>query len=138
MIEKSVEDQSILNKLNSDWIGISSSILCLIHCLILPIAFITGSSLLTHKDLDILGLNFNLDYVFGVVSLFAAYYSSRHAHRKYIKYMFLIGWLIFISGMTFLRGTHLFFMMHIGTSILIITHIQNIRLCRTKDCEHTH
>ena len=131
-------NHNLNTKINSDWIGISSSILCLIHCLILPIAFVTGSSLITHKHLDLFGINFNIDYIFGVISLFAAYYSSRHAHKKYIKYMFLVGWLTFIIGMTFLKETPIFYFMHIGTAILIITHIQNIRICRNNHCDHTH
>jgi len=126
----------------SDFLGISASILCLLHCIALPIIFISFGVGLHSLDAPEYGLEYhdghteflglNLDYIFAIFALLAAYISAKRAHFRYIKVLLGIGWVVFIAGVYFHH--ELFYLMHIGSALLIFAHIQNLRACRKKAC----
>lgn len=121
-------------KFNSDYFGITASIACIIHCLIVPLFFILSGYANEEFHLELFGID--LDYVFVVIAVIPAYLSFRHTHRKLLKYLFAIGWLLFLSGVL-LKDTNLHWVfMHIGSLTLISSHIYNIRLCNQERCEH--
>lgn len=127
-------------RLNSDYLGISASVLCLIHCLTIPIALLVSQ--LLGVELNISpnlhdGLRF-LDFVFLVVSLYAVYQSFKHSHNKSIKILFVFGWLTFFAGVITHSEFHTDIPLHFGTAILIIAHIKNIRECSQHGCESDH
>ncbi|GAB3325403.1 hypothetical protein GCM10027299_23470 [Larkinella ripae] len=66
----------------ADYIGITGSVLCIIHCLITPILLIS-STLLTDHTLRVGFLS--LDYVFILVNIVAVFFASRRAREPYIK-----------------------------------------------------
>ena len=127
----------------SDNVGIISSILCLIHCLLLPVA-ISAVSVANHHLHDHGhghthshgGLEF-LDYIFWVFSLIAVYYSVRHTHHIRIRLAFYFAGLLFTGGILFkdyLPGGEIW--SYMGSLCLICTHAYNIRYC--KHCVEAH
>lgn len=112
----------------SDKIGITASILCLIHCLAIPILFTVSADTLHLVDHEMP----IVDYIFAVVALVAAYLSGRKTTNPKIKLAFGIGWALFILGVLLHDNPYLFALLHIGSIILIATHLKNIRSCRIK------
>ena len=115
-----------LNKIPSDKVGIISSLLCLIHCLAIPLIFGFSAEALhaIHHDYPV------IDYIFAVISLIAAYFSIRKTDKTALKIGFIFGWILFILGVI-MHGNHIMvWSLHLGTLILIITHLVNLRTCR--------
>jgi len=73
-----------------------------------------------------------VDYIFALVALVAAYLSGRKTTNPKIKLAFGIGWALFILGVLLHDNPYLFALLHIGSIILIATHLKNIRSCRIK------
>ena len=67
-----------------DLVGMLSSGLCLIHCLLFPF-FVSATH---HSDFHF----FNLDYLFLLIGLWAVWHASRHARTKGIRYMLWISY----------------------------------------------
>ncbi len=59
----------------ADYVGITGSILCIIHCLITPVLLVT-SNILQHDTLRVGYMS--LDYVFIGVNIVAVYFATRH------------------------------------------------------------
>jgi len=117
-----------LEPTTSDKIGITASILCLIHCLAIPILFTVSADTLHLVDHEMP----IVDYIFALVALVAAYLSGRKTTNPKIKLAFGIGWALFILGVLLHDNPYLFALLHIGSIILIATHLKNIRSCRIK------
>jgi MerC mercury resistance protein len=115
-----------LEPTTSDKIGITASILCLIHCLALPILFTVSADTLhlVNHEMPI------IDYIFAGVALVAAYLSARKTTNTKVKIAFGVGWAFFILGVLLHDNPYLFILLHIGSIILIITHLKNIHSCR--------
>ncbi len=71
-----------INSSFGDWIGIFSSGICLIHCVLMPFV-VSANLLLTSQDIELLPEGH--DYAFAVLSLIAAYTSTRHAKRVWLN-----------------------------------------------------
>lgn len=115
-----------IRQIPSDKVGIISSALCLIHCLAIPLIFGFSAEALhaIHHDYPA------IDYIFAVISLVAAYFSIRKTDNITLKAGFIIGWLLFIVGVIMHSNPILVWLLHIGTLILIITHLVNLKMCR--------
>ncbi len=116
----------------ADYIGITGSILCIVHCLVTPVLVMT-STLLNH---DSLRLGFlSLDYVFIAVNMVAVWSASRHTSRQIT--IALWGFLVLFAGGLLLEDVHEGFeyLAYAASIGLVITHIANIRHCRT---HHVH
>ncbi len=123
----------MIKKLNSDFLGMLSSILCLIHCLALPfIVVFFGETLKSLEHLEF------VDWIFALISLYAAYDSLRKTQLKGLRITFIIGWLFFIFGVIFHEDKILSYSLHLGSLILIISHIRNYMLKRKYGCEVKH
>lgn len=123
----------MIKKLNSDFLGMLSSILCLIHCLALPfIVVFFGETLKSLEHLEF------ADWIFAVISLYAAYDSLRKTQSKGLRITFIIGWLFFIIGIIFHESGVLSYSLHLGSLILITSHIRNYMLKRKYGCEVKH
>lgn len=122
----------------SDYIGITSSILCLIHCLGLPFLFFSvqyfGFNIFSGIAEEIEHLWF-FDAIFLLTASIAVYFALKHAHSKNIKLLLSSGWILFAIGVIFEHNEYLHYTIHIGSILLIIGHIQNIRLCRSGNCK---
>ena len=111
---------------SSDKIGIVASVLCLIHCLAIPIAFTLSADTLylVEHEMPI------IDYIFAGVALVAAVLSARKTKDPKVKAAFAVGWGLFILGVLFHHHHLMVYLLHLGSLVLIVTHYKNIRQCR--------
>lgn len=73
-----------------------------------------------------------IDYVFAAVALIAAVLSARKTTNPKVKLAFAIGWTLFIAGVLLHDNPYLFITLHLGSIVLIVTHLKNIQSCRVK------
>jgi hypothetical protein len=125
-------------KLNWDSVGILTSLLCAIHCLLLPL-------LLT--SLPIFGFDLIHDPIFewsmialaiaiGIYALSHGY--KKHHHNKLPIYLFCAGAVLLILKQFYHGNT---FLLIAAVIFIIAAHVQNYRLCRKTSCSaphHTH
>lgn len=115
-------------KINWDALGITTSILCAIHCAILPLVVVS---------LPVMGINIvhNLFFEYGMICLafvigtWALSHGFRKHHRRYIP------WLLFTGGMLLLIAKQLwhqyeFQILPFAVVLIIAAHLLNYRLCR--------
>lgn len=116
----------------ADYVGITGSVLCIVHCLITPVLVMT-STLLNHDTLRVGFLS--LDYLFIGVNMLAVYSASRHTSTP-IKAMLWTCLALFATGLL-LEDVHKGFeyLAYIASLSLVVTHFANIRYCRT---HHVH
>lgn len=116
----------------ADYLGITGSVLCIIHCLITPVLLMT-TTLLNHNPLRIGFLS--LDYLFIVVNIVAVWSASRHTSRS-LRISLWSCLALFAAGLL-LEDVHPGFeyLTYGASAGLVITHIGNIRYCRIN---HTH
>lgn len=120
----------MIKKLNSDFLGMFSSFLCLIHCLALPMLVVfSGEALKNIEHLEF------LDWIFAAISLYTAYDSIKKTKSKSLKISFIIGWIFFITGVFFHESEILSYSLHLGSLILIISHIRNYIFTRKYGCD---
>ena len=109
----------------ADYIGITGSVLCIIHCLITPILLMT-SNLLQNQHLRVGYLS--LDYVFIAVNIVAVYSATRHYAAPAVKKS-LWGFLSLFTVALLLEDTNPVFtyLAYVASAGLVITHLINIR-----------
>lgn len=117
----------------ADYIGITGSVLCIIHCLITPILLLT-SSVLQNSTVRVGYLS--LDYVFIGVNIIAVYFATRHYAPSAIKRS-LWGFLSLFTVALLLEETAPIFeyLAYTASAGLVITHLLNIRQHRMN---HAH
>ena len=122
----------VLNR-KADYIGISGSVLCIIHCLITPVLLVS-SSFLTNDTVRVGYLS--LDYVFIGVNTLAVYFATRHATTPAIKAC-LWSFLSLFAVAIVLEDVNEFFeyLGYTASVGLVLTHLMNIRFQRL---HHTH
>jgi hypothetical protein len=123
-------------KVNWDGLGIITSLLCAVHCALLPV-------LLTSLPLFGVNIIHNLLFEWGMIAIAAAVgaYSLYHGFIKHHQQ-----WLpaiLFAVGILFLITKQLFHQYEIWllipAVILIVTaHFQNYRLCHLSKCSSPH
>jgi hypothetical protein len=112
----------------ADYIGIAGSILCILHCLIVPaLAF---SSTLAHNHHANTGL-ISLDYFFILVNGLAVFYATRNHKALWLR-IFLWGALsLFAVSLIFEHQYQAFtWLGYVGSGLLIIGHVINIYICQ--------
>jgi hypothetical protein len=116
----------------ADYLGITGSVLCIIHCLITPVLVIT-STLLNHDALRVGFLS--LDYLFIGINIVAVWSASRHASR--LIRLALWGFLSLFAVGLLLEDLHESFeyLAYAASAGLVAGHLLNIRYCRT---HHAH
>lgn len=117
----------------ADYIGITGSVLCIIHCLITPILLMT-TALLQDEQLRIGYLS--LDYVFIGVNIIAVYFATRHYAPPLIKKS-LWGFLSLFTIALLLEDVNPAFeyLAYTASAGLVISHLLNIRQHRLN---HVH
>jgi hypothetical protein len=117
-------------KLNWDALGIGTSILCAIHCALLPVLMST---------LPIFGVNIihNLFFEWGMIALafIVGSYSLFHGYLKHHRSLMPV--LIFSFGFIFLAQYEILFLI-IAVVLIIIAHFYNYRLCHRSKCSSPH
>jgi hypothetical protein len=117
----------------ADYIGITGSVLCIIHCLITPV-LLMSSALIKHDELRFGYLS--LDYLFIIVNIVAVYFATRHHASPAIKRSLWGFLLVFAVAIVLEDANEAFeYLGYVASAGLVITHMINIRQHRL---EHAH
>ena len=131
-----------LRKINLDTLGISASLLCAIHCAVLPLFFTSlplfGLEILHNKVFE-----YSMIAFAGMIGSYALYHGwKRHHHRTLPLILFFIGLSLLVLKEVFSMAE---IILLIPAAVLIIgAHILNYKDCRKanrchkNDCNHEH
>ena len=127
-------------RINWDWLGIGASVICAIHCALLPL-------LLTSLPLFGINIIHHLGFELGMIALALVIgsYSMYHGYKKH--HHRLTPWLLFLLGGGFLILKQLFpdyqlLLLVPAVALIINAHLLNVRSCRSHnhahadDCRH--
>lgn len=119
-----------MNKHRYDKIGIISSILCVIHCAIIPILL----TIVANMGDPFGAFSFPLHLIFIALAFTAVYFASKNSYSIKIKIALWSFFILFAAGIFLEQFTHIDNSLTLLSSIgLIVTHLINIRYC--KKCE---
>ncbi len=109
----------------ADYIGITGSVLCLVHCLAAPVLVMT-SNLLRN---DTLRAGFlSLDYVFIVINIIAVYFAARQHTSSAIRTALWSFLFIFAVGLLLEDVSPVFeYVAYIASMGLVVSHLLNLR-----------
>ena len=111
---------SIKNTIRADRAGITSAILCSVHCLIVPVLFLLKYSLGKKISIGLPVWWGYFDYLFLVISFIAVYHSA-----KRVKLALWFFWCVLVVAILFESVLH--WMAYIASAGLIASHFWNIR-----------
>jgi hypothetical protein len=118
----------------ADYIGITGSVLCLIHCIATPFLLLTSSVLRENNTIQAGFLS--LDYVFIGVNIVAVYFATRHQTIPAIRMALWCFLVLFTVALLLEDRSPVFEYLGYAASLgLVTTHLANIRYCRTR---HSH
>jgi hypothetical protein len=114
----------------ADRLGITSAVICTVHCLVVPSVF-----LLKYWWTNTSGREFwssglpawweTLDYLFLIIGFIAVYHAASHASGRGVKLSLWLFWLCLAVAIVFEDKLH--WMAYIASAGLIVTHFINIR-----------
>jgi hypothetical protein len=118
----------------ADKLGITSAVICAVHCLVIPAVF-----LLKYSVVDGLGATSGhagwgaglpswwetLDYAFLLIGFYAVYHATSHSPFKGVKISLWFFWLCLAVAVVFESKLH--WMAYLASAGLIVTHFVNIR-----------
>lgn len=115
----------------SDYLGISSATICLIHCLAAPILMSMGVAVHDHEGHDHgwqMLLSHGWDFVFLGIGFVAVILSSRHMSSRPRKFL-LWGSFAFLAAAILLEhvGPIFQYLVYASSVALILTHTANIK-----------
>ena len=130
----------MIRKINWDALGVTTSLVCAVHCAVLPLLF---------TSLPFLGIDFVKDKVFeysmiglafiiGVIALSHGY--RKHHHKLYPVTIFT-GGFIFLVIKEWLPAYEIPFLI-VAVTLILLAHYLNYRQCRSHgncpkdDCKH--
>lgn len=131
-----------IEAINSDKIGIISSIFCLFHCTITPILFISQPTILnTYSDSPEIWWRL-ASLLFIPFSLYAVYRSNRNTTNRYLGFFMWLSCFILLA--TIINEAFEIFSLEeylsYGASITLgFLHVYNLKYCTCKDddcCTH--
>ncbi len=123
-------------KLNWDAMGIATSILCAIHCALLPVLVTT---------LPVFGIDIVENAVFEwgmvvlafVVGVYSLYHGFIKHHRNYTPiYIFGVGFFFLVIKQFFKQYEYL--LLAVAVLLIIVAHYHNYRLCNKSKCASPH
>jgi hypothetical protein len=124
--------KSDLTSHKADYVGITGSVLCLIHCLITPVLLVTSTLL---NDELVRTSYLSLDYVFIAVNIVAVYTATRHAPANIRTSLW--GFLTLFAVCIVLEDVSPVFeyAAYVASLGLVGSHLHNIWYCRMR---HAH
>jgi len=119
-------------KLNADKLGIVSSSLCLIHCIVTPFLFLAKTSSLTSFTDEPVWWHF-IDYLFLIVSFIAIKQATKKSTKNWLTIVFWSVWVLLLLAI--INETFEIIMLselftYIPAIIIIILHFYNHRYCK--------
>ena len=115
-------DESTNTRL-SDYLGMISAIICLIHCLVGPVLVGIGAAHSDHIHEEASGFWANhelFDITFLLIGLIAVYFSASHTHERWMKVLLWMSY-VFLAA-TLLMGSFsvLFQYLSCGAALIVI------------------
>ena len=106
----------------SDWMGIASSVGCLIHCLLMPVLLSSAASFTAHEEYHW------LDFIFLALAAVAVWFSARKTNVLAVRILLIVAWAVF-AGSIIWEETLPFasVLMYLGSVLLIVGHVLNLR-----------
>jgi hypothetical protein len=123
-------------KFNWDWIGIGTSVLCAIHCALLPLLV---------PSLPLFGVNIvhNVFFEWGMILLafvvgsYALFHGYIKHHRSLLPvYIFIVGFILLLLKQFFLHIEN--WLLLPAVCFIIGAHYYNYRLCHRTKCRSAH
>lgn len=109
----------------ADYIGITGSVLCLLHCLVTPVLLVS-SSLFQHAPLRAGFLS--LDYIFIGINAVAVYFATRNGMSVPVKRSMWGFLTLFSIALVFEYTAPIFrYVTYAASAGLVISHLINIR-----------
>jgi hypothetical protein len=117
-----------------DYIGVSASFLCLLHCLASPLVFITKASWVHYNDIAALWWT-SLDYVFLSISLYAVFQISKIQNNSWILFTLWGSWIVLL--LIILNEKVAFIelpeeIIYFPSVSLMLLHLYNLKYCTCK------
>lgn len=130
----------MLRKINWDALGISTSLICAIHCALVPLLFTSlplfGTDLVKEKTFEYIMIC--LAFVIGVIALLHGY--RKHHHKLFPITIFTVGF-IFLVAKEWKPEIEIPFL-SIAVVFILTAHYLNYKFCRahnhahSDDCNH--
>jgi MerC mercury resistance protein. len=119
-----------LRKLNLDVLGIGASLICALHCAVLPLMMtvlpLLGLEMFSNEKLEYALLS--CTFLVGCISLFRGYRYHHHTAKPLL--LFALGFVLLLTG-HFLAPENLeALLISAGAILVIIAHVWNLRECR--------
>jgi len=113
----------------ADYVGILGSVLCILHCIAMPMLAL-GSSL-GHDHHEHIGF-ISLDYFFILLNLIAVYFATREHKSLLVRVLLWSALSIFAVSLIFEERSIIFqWLGYFGSALLIIGHLVNLYFCQT-------
>ena len=128
-------------KLNSDYLGIFSGSLCILHCAFTPILFLSQTPLVTlNQEAPVVWKMLN--FLFLILSFIAVYRSGKNSNNTYVKRLLLFTLIVLCICIL----NELFELFHVlevfsylAAASLCALHLYNLKYCSCNDescCVH--
>lgn len=122
---------NLFSKWNLDALGISASLICAVHCVLLPLV-ITALPLLGFEVLENEGLEYGLlafSFIVGYSALFRGY-RKHHRHIRPLV-LFSFGFAGLLAGHFLMPEPLEPFVITAGAGLIVWAHLRNIKECRS-------
>ena len=117
---------------NSDFFGVLTCSVCLVHCISTPLILFSLPLLNTKLSMYYSWWS-NLDYIFLIISFFMVYFSVQTSRIKRMKLFFWLSWF-FLFLVIINEKTELFefseYLAYLATTALSLLHLFNIKYCK--------
>lgn len=131
---------SILKRINLDGLGITASLLCAIHCAVLPLLFtslpLMGIDIIANK-----GFEFGMIGLAFVIGTYALYHGFKKHHHRIIPFLLLAAGFTFLVLKEMLPEHHTWMVMP-ALLFIVSAHVSNFMFCQkakhchADDCAH--
>ena len=132
--------KAIAQKISLDTIGISASLLCAIHCAILPL-FLTSLPLFGLEILHSKIFEYSMIAFAGIIGSYALYHGwKKHHHKTLPLIIFVTGFILLVLKEVFISNEILLLIP--AATFIVGAHVLNYRYCRNathfhrNDCNH--
>ncbi len=115
-----------------DWMGIISSVGCIIHCLLMPVLLSSAASFTAHEEYRW------LDFLFLAVAAFAVWVSARKTTSLLVRVILVIAWAVFAGSIVWEESLPFAsVLMYLGSVLLVVGHVLNLRYVH-QGANHSH
>lgn len=112
----------------ADYIGILGSLLCIVHCLAMPVLAL-GSAFGHDHHMHIGFLS--LDYLFILINAAAVYFATREHRSVFVRILLWFALLLFAVSLIFEERNVVFqWLGYLGSALLITGHVINLYICQ--------